>query len=542
MMKAERERCAGFGSWFPLAQGGLNKQEEKMRQKLIPCIVAVALVFTSALGASLGTADSAFAAKGTPATDKNTNVPAVPRAIPDLVPYHKFDPPAGAVFDASKLTISGDMRVRPEFRSDGAFNVSGGTNADGEFTKNTQDSTFFTQQWIRLGFHYQVSPDVVFFVQPQVSNNFGTNGGGGGIDANSSDSDLFLRQGFMLVRNFIAPNLTLKAGRQLVVWGNHRIFGHFDWNNVGFSHDGVTLRYNHKTVPVELGWLRVREGDCGESTGGCGGGLSSADTGDSDVWFVRMPMKIAGIAIEPAWIFEDGGSSANGSPPGGQPINQSRHTVGGRVATKQGIVDVTFEGYWQFGDLGPANGPTQGQRNERINAFAVHLDGGVTLPVPMQPRIGAEFNYATGDGSCNAQGGNLCGGTFSQLYPTNHIHFGYMDRMSWQNMLHFMGNVQMRPTKNSHFDLAVHHFRLANEDDNWYGANQAVFKATPDGNNEKNLGTELDIVYTLFFQGNKVGWQLGYGHFFTGSYLTKNDDGNAASDGDWGYTQLWINF
>ena len=64
-----------------------------MRQKLIPCFVAAALVFTGAVGASLVTADPAFAGKATPATDKNTNVPAVPRAIPNLIPYHKFDPP-----------------------------------------------------------------------------------------------------------------------------------------------------------------------------------------------------------------------------------------------------------------------------------------------------------------------------------------------------------------------------------------------------------------------------------------------------------------
>ena len=476
-----------------------------------------------------------LAAKTTPATDKNTNVPAVPRAIPDLVPYHKFDPPAGAVFDASKLTVSGDMRVRPEFRSDGGF----GTDAN--FNTVTNDSFFFTQQWIRLGFHYAVSPDVTFFLQPQVSNNWGTNGGGGGIDPNSSDSDLFLRQGFMLIRNFLVPKLTLKAGRQLVVWGNHRIFGHFDWNNNGFAFDGVTMRYNHAQVPVELGWLRVREGNCGESAGGCGIATSSADTGDADVWFARLPMKLGGFAIEPAWIFEDGGASAAGSPPGGHPTNQSRHTVGGRVATKKGMFDVTGEGYWQFGSLGP-NSATGGNRQERINAIALHLDAGVTLPVPMQPRIGAEINYASGDENCNANDGNRCGNTFSQLYPTNHIHFGYMDRMSWQNMLTYGGNLQMRPTKNSHFEVAGHIMRLANQNDNWYGANQAVFKRTPQGNEEKSLGGEIDVVYTLFFQNNRVGWQIGYGHFFAGDYLTKNDVGGATSDQDWGYTQLWINF
>jgi hypothetical protein len=360
-----------------------------------------------------------------------------------------------------------------------------------------------------------------------------------------------MRQGFMVVRNLVVPNLTLKAGRQLVVWGNHRIFGHFDWNNVGFAFDGVTMRYNHATVPVEFGWLRVTEGDCAANAGGCppAGTLnSSADRGDSDIWFVRLPMKFAGIAIEPAWIFEDNDSGAGGigaSQPGGQQGNSKRHTVGGRVATKKGIVDVTGEGYWQFGSIGTPNGTltsTQPPRNERINAIALHLDAGVTLPVPMQPRIGAEINYASGDGSCNAAGGGQCGGTFSQLYPTNHIHFGYMDRMSWQNMLTYGGNLQLRPTKESHFEIGGHIMRLANENDNWYGANQQVFKITPNGNSEKSLGGEIDVVYTLFFQNNKVGWQVGYGHFFAGDYLTKNDVGSATNDQDWGYTQLWINF
>ena len=520
--------------------------------------------FTRLTAAALLVAMSAapgIAAKTTPATDKNTNVPAVPRAIPDLVPYHKFDPPAGAVFDATKLTISGDMRVRPEFRSNGGFGVSGaatgGPNSN-KFTDAGNQSSFFTQQLIRLGFHYAISPDVSFFVQPQVSHNWGTgdgslsgdNGTTRAINPNGTGSDLFLRQGFMLVRNFLAPNLSLKAGRQLMVWGNHRIFGHFDWNNVGFAFDGVTFRYNHETVPVEFGWLRVAEGNCADSAGGCGIATQSADQFDGDIWFVRLPMKFGGVVVEPAWIFEDGGATTvgangavgvGGSPPGGQPQNQSRHTLGGRATTKQGIVDVTGEGYWQFGSLGPASA-NGGNRSERINAIAVHLDGGVTLPVPMQPRIGAEINYASGDENCNARDGNRCGNTFSQLFPTNHIHFGYMDRMSWQNMLTYGGNLQLRPTANSHFEVGGHIMRLANQNDNWYGANQAVFKTSPAGNTEKSLGGEIDVVYTLFFQGNKVGWQIGYGHFFAGDYLTKNDVGSTANDQDWGYTQLWVNF
>ena len=479
--------------------------------------------FTRLTAAALIVAMSAapgLAAKTTPATDKNTDVPAVPRAIPDLVPYHNFDPPKG-VFDASKLTISGDMRVRPEFRT------------NGNFTKNSNSNSFFTQQLIRLGFNYDISPDVVFFVQPQVSNNFGSMPNpasvGGAGNPNSTDATLFLRQGFMLVRNFLMPNLTLKAGRQLMVWGNHRIFGHFDWNNVGFAFDGVTMRYNHDTVPVELGWLRVAEGNCVQNAGGCTTG--KAHKGDGDILFVRLPMKFGAVAVEPAWIYEDGGSTTGtGGAVGGQQSNQERHTVGGRVAFKQGMFDATGEGYWQFGELGAVGQAS----NTRINALAGHLDAGVTMPVPMQPRIGAEINYATGSSPKNG------GHTFSQLFPTNHIHFGYMDLMSWQNMLTYGGNLQLRPTPESHFELAGHIMRLANEKDNWYTASQATFFNTPAGNKEKSLGGEIDVVYTLFFQNNKVGWQVGYGHFFTGDYLKKNGFGTA--DQNWGYTQLWINF
>ena len=284
-----------------------------------------------------------------------------------------------------------------------------------------------------------------FPLQPQVSNNFGANDSAtnvsGAGNPNGTSADLFLRQGFMLVRNFVLPNLTLKAGRQLMVWGNHRIFGHFDWNNVGFAFDGVTMRYNHATVPVELGWLRVAEGNCVQNAGGCTNGKASK--GDGDILFLRIPMKFGSVAIEPAYIYEDGGATTGAGSPGfgtgGQQSNQERSTVGGRVAFKDGMFDLTGEGYWQFGEIGPVGGASQ----TRINALAGHLDGGITLPVPMQPRVGFELNYATG--SSNKDGGH----TFSQLFPTNHIHFGYMDLMSWQNMVNYGGELAIasRPQK-----------------------------------------------------------------------------------------------
>ena len=484
------------------------------------------------------TAAPVMAEKTTPATGKNSAVPAVPRAIPDLLPYHKFDPPKSKLFDMSKLTISGDLRVRPEFRNNGTFGIS------------SKNNTFMVQQWARLGFNYSISPDVTFFFQAQHSKNWGTTSAS--ADANGTDGTIFARQAFMLVRNFLVPNLTIKAGRQLVVWGNHRMFGHFDWNNVGWTHDGLTANYKlSKSTTLQVGWLRTAERNCtGPTTGNCIGGTQVRGVDaldDGNVVYVRVPMKVAGMVLEPTYIWHDGGTGGTIGAP--RPRNQDRHTLGGRAVKKFAAgnvrVDATIEGYYQFGEIGPtATGP----KTMDIEAYAFHIDGGVTLPVPMQPRLSAEFNTASGnkgDGKWRS---------FDQLYPTNHIHFGYMDRMSWKNMNHFAIGLQLRPNKDSHFEVTGHLFSLQEAGDNLYHAGQAnlgfVTPRDMNGNarvSSTDIGEEIDVVYTHFFgAGNHVAWQLGASVFLPGERMDQAAalNGNSSSEQivSWGYTQLWVNF
>ena len=494
---------------------------------------------TAALLATM-TAAPALAEKTTPATGKNSAVPAVPRAIPDLIPYHKFDPPKSKLFDISKLTISGDLRVRPEFRNNTTFGAR-------------KANTFFVQQWARLGFNYSISPDVTFFFQPQYSKNWGMNTG---VDANGTGGTIFARQAFMLVRNFLVPNLTVKAGRQLVVWGNHRMFGHFDWNNVGWTHDGLTANYKiNKMANFQVGWLRTQDvDDCGSATSGLcintgNRGLGKA-TNDSDIIYLRAPMKVAGMVLEPTYIWQSGGTGGPGST-GPRPSDQSRHTVGGRAVKKMPLggarLDATLEGYYQFGEIGDGPMGTVDGRSMDIRAYAFHIDGGVTLPVPMQPRLGLEYNTASGEKA----GDNEFGG-FDQMYPTNHIHFGYMDRMAWKNMNHYSAGLQLRPNKDSHFEVTGHFFSLKEATDGWYHAGQAaIINCARNAagvlpcatNTEKDLGKEIDVVYTHFFTpGNHVAWQIGGGVFFPGERLDTRSRGMDASKQTWGYTQLWVNF
>ena len=56
--------------------------------------------------------------------DQPGQEPPVTRGMPDLVRYWNFDPPKSPLFDISRVTISGDLRVRPELRVNPNFGLN----------------------------------------------------------------------------------------------------------------------------------------------------------------------------------------------------------------------------------------------------------------------------------------------------------------------------------------------------------------------------------------------------------------------------------
>ena len=113
-------------------------------------------------------------------------------------------------------------------------------------------------------------------------------------------------------------------------------------------------------------------------------------------------------------------------------------------------------------------------------------------------------------------------------------------------MNHYAFGLQLRPNKDSHFEVTGHLFSLNEENDNWYGANQNAvggLGTSEAGNSEDDIGSEIDVVYTHFFTpGNHVAWQIGGGVFLPGAYIDQQVSGSDASEQTWGYTQLWVNF
>jgi hypothetical protein len=545
--------------------------------------------FCSAAAVAVGMSFVAIPAQAAfelPEGERITHVPAVPRSIPQKEEYELYDPKIGKNFDLQKFWMRGDLRVRPVWRNGVCFGSiivgNGACNRPNPGTTPNgtpgQANDYYAQQLTRLGFGYDLSPNVNFYMELQDSRTWGGNGANGreGVQDDARNQNgcatangggncgtLGVRAGYMLIRNFAGfQGLSMKAGRQYVVFGNQSLFGAFDWSNNGISHDGVMLQYSTKAWDTYGGWFRTSESDLGQAVpvGALNPGIgpSTFNNGnanlDSDIlMFYNQIKSVPGFIIEPYYfLYTNRYNSVDNRGQGlGTPrhSNQTRHNVGGRIEMRKGNFDAISETLYQFGQMGDTGGPNgAGYGNQKylhISAWATRNWIGYTqYEWAWKPRLAFNFDYASGDGRANCTIGGDTGcktaNTFENMYPTNHIHMGYMDVQSWKNMMAFAVNLQFRPTKDDHIEVWASDFNLANAKDNWYRATQVVYVYSKVNNNKRHVGDEIDFAWTHMFMDGKLSFQAVYGHMFSGAYIAENL--GTSTDQDWAYAQLWINF
>jgi hypothetical protein len=167
-------------------------------------------------------------------------------------------------------------------------------------------------------------------------------------------------------------------------------------------------------------------------------------------------------------------------------------------------------------------------------AFAAHFGVGYTFKdASWAPRVGIAYNFSPGDDDPTDGDNN----TFDNLYPTNHLYYGHMDRFSWRNMHDIRLSVSAKPMKKLTVKADLHFLWLDETDDAWYNAGGGVIRpATPGA--DDFVGEELDL--TVKYKLNQhVAFAAGYSHFFAGDFV---DDSGADDDADWAFLQTVLSF
>jgi hypothetical protein len=419
---------------------------------------------------------------------------------------------------ASDITLSGQYRLRGEYRS------------NPNFTSNNSNSLL--DQRIRLTAKAQATDDVSVKITLQDSRRWGINAGtqdsGPSLTDNGVANHLDLHESYLAVKDVLGTGVNTKIGRQKLVLGDQRLVGAFDWHNNARTFDAFRFDYGGiEQADLLLVASKVAEANAGD--------------GDQDFYVAQATVKnIPNNTVDVyVMLLRDGSTTpmvSNATTIGGTLSSaQSLYTYGARVKGMFNAIDYTGEVAFQSGGFDTTTATYD------ISALAYALKAGYTLPTAMKTRVGAQYLHADGDSDASDTDIE----TFSNLFPTNHLHMGYMDRQGWRNVDAWSVDASAQVNEKLNVKAAWWSFKLAEQEDGWYGAGNwnntvtGTLRAANSANTEDEIGSELDIIATYKYN-SAITAQAGIARFFTGTLV----DNRVADeeDQDWAYLQLVANF
>ena len=402
---------------------------------------------------------------------------------------------ASAAIEPPKLTFSGQVRARAET-----------TNVEAYSTPLKRRGYDLTTLRTRLGLAVETNQKVNGFIQLQDSRNWGSETT---VATNMNLVDL--HQGYVDVLDLFAQPLDLRVGRQELQYGDQRLVSPLDWNNVGRAWDGARLRWRGSNYTVDLFETVVKDVNIAKRNG--------------NFWGLYASCKAVPKHEFDAFVFGRDQRDGTFTNEHGTLGHLSDRTLGARVKGTPDRFDYTAEADWQFGR----------KAGQRVRAWALAATGGYTFDHSLKPRVGVEYDFASGDS--NPSDNKVQ--TFDPLYPFGHSYQGYQDIFSWKNGHDFKGSVSVDPKPDWRVQADYHHFRLHHAFDAWYDATGAAIVArSATGAPGKDIGNELDLHVKGKFREVITLW-FGYSRFFAGSYVKAT---TTRGDRDWGFFQAAFNF
>lgn len=415
------------------------------------------------------------------------------------------DAPAASVkvTDGVKFTVGGSLRARYE----GRF------NDDFRSDRSADQNFVLLRSRIDLGWNVNDNVDVFFRVQD--SRRFGDEGVVAGATAGTTNPGTFLKEAYFNWNDIVGTGLALKLGRQTFNLADQRLLGAFEWNNTGRSFDAAKLSGQ---IGDFLPWWTFASVTTAAAQG-------DEFHNDQQFYGLVLSPKISFLSSSDFYALSlfDRRALASGGK------DQNVHTFGGDITIPLGShFDLDLQGNYQTGDTGLND----------IDAWSFH--SGLTWKTGGRSvkNVWAEYNAASGDEAP----ADRTTKTFNQLFPTNHLHYGYADHVGFANIHNVRVGAEGALGAKTGWQADFHWFRLDQAQDDFYTVAGAArgLNALSAG---KNMGTELDLVFK-YDPLPRVKIEAGYAHFFNGSDLDARIRaiGGTPKDADFVYLQSGITF
>lgn len=412
-----------------------------------------------------------------------------------------------------QVSLDGQIRIRGEYRDPTSYvNTAVSTRSD---------ELLLTR--IRLNLDFAVTNDIDVFVQPQDEFQWGQE-----LSVLSDERNFDLHQGFVEVRNLLGEPLSIKAGRMELSYGDQRLVSPLDWSNIGRAWDGAKIRFAPQDWWLEGFWTVIKD-----PLPPVPAPLISAPTspigGAHDEEFLGTYFSYVGVPAHEFDVyaffreFRDGSAVSENGATG----NLVDRTVGARIKGADLGFDYTLEAMSQTGHVA----------TDRTKAYAYVATLGYTFEMPWTPRIGVEYDYASGDRHPTDGKHN----TFDPLFPFGHYYQGYADVFAFKNGKDAEVTFKVSPAENASVQLDYHTFWLASDTDAWYNAAGTVIRRDPTGASTSRVASETDLTGRLTMSKYVKFW-AGWSHVFAGPYVRQTQTAGTSRDMNWLFIQMTVDF
>ncbi len=402
----------------------------------------------------------------------------------------------------AQFSLSGEVRPRMEY-----------LHGYSTLTDKDADPAGFASQRTRINFNYShdrikmgVAMQDVFLwgAQPQLF---------------STSNSVSFHQAWG--QYFLTPSLSLKLGRQELVYDDERIFGNSNWDQQGRSHDVALLRYD--------GMLRI---DIGAAFNQDEKHLSGANYNLHNykmmqfVWLntdivdnLNLSLLFLNNGYQYDYVVVEDGHHHDKSK---DVFNQ---TLGGRLVFTPDNFNVHASGYYTMG---------KDEKDRELSAFYVGLGADYDLTDDWTIGMGWEHLSGTDQKDMIENPDGYKNKSFNPFYGTSHKFNGFMDYFNangnWSNSVglnDLFASAQFS-RRNIEFNITGHAFLTA----------ASVVK---DGNinetMESYLGTEIDLTmsYKLSKTSNVV---VGYSQMIGSETLQALKGGDKDAVNNWAYVMF----
>jgi len=392
--------------------------------------------------------------------------------------------------EMAEVKVGGEVRVRNVVQNDYDYNDS----------SSSGDRTNTTTSRVRVNVDAKIDETTKAYISLQGTNVWGaevdTAGAPNTATTGNDTEAVDVSQAYVQLDQLGGQPLSLKIGRQILAYGEHRLVGSFEWSNFGRRFDALKLMYNTDAFSVDLWSAKVRDANGVLNTGNPSGAEKTATSDEEGVFNgIYATVKTIPTSTLDLYILQKKDSTAA--------VEDDFLTYGLRLNGGVAGVDWTVEGALQSGT---ANDGAATGEDKDANFYAVRA--GYTIPNTPSIRIGGEYVFASGDDDATDDDDE----NFDQIYPTNHPLYGVTDitaTNTLSNLKAWSLNASAKPVKG--LKLLAEYWNYERDEDTL---------------GDDQIGTEWNIQAWYALTSN-VGLHAYYASFTPDDAIT---GGGAASD------------